>query len=420
MTYFDVIAMPELQPTGVLPDGKGWVEPASLPRNDADDKISVEYVTAGDLSRIVPDWLDLLKRALDPNVFMDPAFVIGAAKSAAQRQVVTLLAWRGRDDDRILAGVWSFKVNLPALSLVKIPVLMAPACSHAYLAAPVVDSHAPDDVLDALLSAIERDANLPKTIVLDPVDMHSETMRALARVLNARGSALFAANMTRRPILKSGLDGKSYLDKSLSGSTRKKLRQHRRRLEEKGKLEFKVVSEPDSVRKAFDVFMTLERRGWKGRRGTALLDSAKDSDSAAAMIAGLSERRQATIHALYLEQHPISMQIVLRAGNVAFTWKTAYDEDFGDYSPGMLLLEEYTREFLADRSIDYVDSCAYDDNSFMSAWVDRRSIGQIWISARRGRSAAFDTMCRVHFACLETRRFAKQMTASWRRKWMRR
>ena len=420
MSYFNIIAVPESQPASIRLDGMGSAWPVATQRTRADEDISVESMASEDLLRIVPDWLGLLERALDPNVFMDPAFGLSAGKSAAWRRVVALSAWRGCNGGKTLVGLWSFAIRYPAHSLVKVPVLRAPVCPHAYLGAPVIDRHAPDRVLDALLSAVERDASLPKTIMLDPADVDSETMRALARVLDARGSASFAANMAHRPLLRSDLDGKSYLEKSLSGSTRKKLRQHRRRLEEKGKLEFRIASEPGAVRKAFDTFMALERRGWKGRRGTALLDSADESSSAAAMIAELSEQRRAAVHALYLDQKPISMQVVLRAGNVAFTWKTAYDEAFGDYSPGMLLLEEYTRELLADKSIDHVDSCAYDDSGFMSAWADRRRIGQVWINASRGPSFAFDTMRRVHFACLEARRRAKKMTASWRRKWMRR
>ena len=48
------------------------------------------------------------------------------------------------------------------------------------------------------------------------------------------------------------------------------------------------------------------------------------------------------------------MQLVLRA---AFTWKTASDEKFSEFSPGILLLEDYTATFLGDTSIDFVDSC---------------------------------------------------------------
>ena len=50
------------------------------------------------------------------------------------------------------------------------------------------------------------------------------------------------------------------------------------------------------------------------------------------------------------------MQIVAARRAAAFTWKTAYDETFHDFSPGMLLLEDYTAAFLADHTIAFVNS----------------------------------------------------------------
>ena len=421
MSNFDAVAEAQANwPGSVSSNDAIWNQSASLQPQFADDAISVERVSEQGLSRIVPDWTSLLERALDPNVFMDPAFILSAANDVGRRRLVTLLAWRGHGSARRLAALWSFAVSAPDHSIARIPVLKAPAYPHAYLATPVIDRNSPDNVLDALLSFIEREASLPKVIVLDPVGLDSQTTQALSRALAARGATPFIASIAQRPVLKSELDGKQYLDKSLSASSRKKLRQHRRRLEEKGKLSFKVMNEAPAVCEAFHDFMALEARGWKGRRGTALRGSPEEASFSAAMIARLAERRKVAIHGLYLDQKPISMQVVLRAGNVAFTWKTAYDEAFRDYSPGMLLLEDYTRELLSDRSIQHVDSCAYDDSGFMSAWTDRQAIGQIWISARRGPSIAFAATCRMHLACLEARRLTKQLTASWRRKWMRR
>ena len=103
-------------------------------------------------------------------------------------------------------------------------------------------------------------------------------------------------------------------------------------------------------------------------------------------MAGL---RSAWLHALYLDGQPVSMQIVMRAGAVAFTWKTAYDEQFQDFSPGMLLLEDYTAAFLADQSIAYVDSCSHDDSGYMAAWTERQTMADIWIDVRRGGSLTF-------------------------------
>ena len=84
-----------------------------------------------------------------------------------------------------------------------------------------------------------------------------------------------------------------------------------------------------------------------------------------------------TIDALAVDGRPVSMQIILRCGGVAFTWKTAFDEKFQDFSPGMLLLEDYTTSFLADEAIDYVDSCAQDDSGFMAVWSERQGVAEI-------------------------------------------
>ena len=228
-------------------------------------------------------------------------------------------------------------------------------------------------------------------------------MQALDRVLASRNSAPCVLRRTSRPMLASKLDGKQYMEKALSGSSRKKLRQHRRRLADKGALESKIISEPETVTAALEDFLSLEVAGWKGRKGTALLCNPADATFAREMVAALGSQGDAWIHALYLDGRPASMQIVLRAGTTAFTWKTAYAEALQDFSPGMLLLEDYTGALLADPRIACVDSCSYDDSSFMSAWGERQAMAELWFDARRGGSVAFAHISRLQDAYLRLR-----------------
>jgi CelD/BcsL family acetyltransferase involved in cellulose biosynthesis len=383
----------------------------------ADAPIVVECATGPRLRDIESDWGGLLERALDPNVFMSPALIQSAEQHFPDSRFITLLAWRSAENTKILAGLWSFAIGYPPRSLRLARALISPAAPHAYLATPVVDREDAENVLRAMLNFLERDARMPRTIVLDPVGMQSETMQALSHVFLSRGSAPSTLGKAQRPMLRSEMDGKRYLEQSQSSSSRKKLRQHRRRLEEKGTLEFKVWDDPKPVCDAFDAFLQLEHAGWKGRSGTALLCSRAEAAFSVAMIASMADRKDAMVHALYLDGKPISMQIVLRAGRVAFTWKTAYDEKFQEFSPGMLLLEEYTREFLADRGIDHVDSCAFDDSGFMSAWAERQTMAQVWGDVRRGPSLQFVLMCQLQRAYFKLRNAAKTVHAAWRRNW---
>jgi CelD/BcsL family acetyltransferase involved in cellulose biosynthesis len=387
-------------------------------------KVTIEIASGRRLVDIEADWRDLTARSLEPNVFMDPAVIDSAQRNLGAR-CVTLLAWRQSppalpaDGDRTpkLIGLWALSVAGPDHSLLPIRVLRAPAVPHGYLATPVVDRDDAEAALTAMLDFLARGTALPPLLVLDAAAMDGPTMRVLARTLRARGQAWLQLSQAQRPMLASELDAKQYFEKALSASSRKKLRQHRRRLAERGALASQLWSAPDDVRQAFEDFLALEAAGWKGRRGSALLCHPDEAAFARDMVAALAERGHAAVHGLTLDGRPVSMQVVLRAADVAFTWKTAYDEAMHDVSPGMLLLEDYTAAFLADDSVARVDSCAYDETGFMSAWGERETIAQVWIATRSGNSLRFYLLAHLQKAYLAGRAKAKDLHLRWRQRW---
>jgi CelD/BcsL family acetyltransferase involved in cellulose biosynthesis len=377
--------------------------------------ISVERTASERLPDIESAWRDLVARAHEPNVFMDPALI-----GLLGGRCATLLAWQTAASGRKLLGLWAFTIGRQWHPVSPVQVLTSPPFPQAYLATPVVDRDNAEAVLAAMLDFIAQASDLPKLIALDPIRFDGPTMRALAQVLDRRGSPASILNETQRPILVSELDAKQYFEQAMSSSSRKKLRQHRRRLEEKGGLESKVCTTPDDVSGAFEDFLQLEVSGWKGRAGTALLSSQAEADFARRMVEALAQRGDAAIHALYQQGKAVASQVVLRAGPVAFTWKTAYDESLGDYSPGMLLLENYTAAFLADKSIKLVDSCAFDDSGFMSAWSERETIAQVLFDARRGNPLGFRLVAGLHKRFLALRAVVKRLYLLGRQRWNRR
>jgi CelD/BcsL family acetyltransferase involved in cellulose biosynthesis len=372
--------------------------------------ISVERATATQLATLDADWCDLAARSDEPNVFMEPGLLRQVGDSC-----VTLLAWSG---DHRLIGVWAFAVARHPVLPVKL--LRSPATPHAYLATPVVDRAVAHAALTALLDFVAADATLPKLIALDPIRSDGSVMQALTVALADRSGASCLLSEGKRPVLQSGLDAKAYFEKALSGSSRKKLRQHRRRLEEKGRLDSRICITPADVIGAFEDFLALEAAGWKGRSGTALLCHQAEAGFARAMIGSLAQRGDAWVHALRQNGKTVAAQVVLRAGNTAFTWKTAYDEALGDFSPGMLLLEDYTAAFLADKSIARVDSCSFDETGFMSAWSEREEIAHLLLDVRQGRSMSFVVAAGAYKTFLQARAAVKQLYLRGRRLWKRR
>ncbi len=390
-----------------------------LTRHDYSENATVTVESAGGLrlADIEADWRDLTARSLEPNVFMDPAVIDSAQRHLASHRCITLLVWRhGREAPKLI-GVWGLSVGRSDHSLLPVRMLRAPAVPHGYLATPVVDRDDAEPALAAMLEFLAHAHALPAMIALDAAAMDGPTMQALARTLQARGNASLVLAQARRPMLVSDLDAKQYFEKALSGSSRKKLRQHRRRLQERGTFESRVWNAPNEVRQAFEDFLALEAAGWKGRRGSALLCRPDEAAFARAMVAALARRGNASVHGLTLNGRPVSMQVVLRAGAAAFTWKTAYDEAMHDFSPGMLLLEDYTAAFLADDTIARVDSCAYDETGFMSAWSERETVAQVWIATRPGSSLRFYLLAHLQKTYLATRAKAKDMHLRWRRRW---
>jgi CelD/BcsL family acetyltransferase involved in cellulose biosynthesis len=372
----------------------------------ADAPVTVEVAAGARLAEIQSEWRDLIARADVPNVFMHPMLVALGA-SYPDIRCRALVAWKEFDGRPLLVGFWAFAIGRAPRSIIPLSVLAAPFFTHAYLSTPAIDRDQLEETLQAMLDHVAGDANLPKIVALDAMREDGATMQALNRVLASRGSTSCVFRRFVRPMLASDLDAKQYMEKALSGSSRKKLRQHRRRLAEKGALESKIITEPEALKPALDDFLRLEASGWKGKKGTALLCNAADAVFAREMMAALAPQGDAWIHGLYLDGAPVSMQIVLRAGAVAFTWKTAYDEALHDYSPGMLLLEDYTAALLADRSIATVDSCAHDDSGFMAAWGERQAMADVWIDARRGGSVEFSVLTRLQKTYLGLRAQAK-------------
>jgi CelD/BcsL family acetyltransferase involved in cellulose biosynthesis len=125
------------------------------------------------------------------------------------------------------------------------------------------------------------------------------------------------------------------------------------------------------------------------------------------------------MHTLSLDARPLSMQIILQCGAAAFTWKTAFDEEFSDFSPGMLLFEDYTAVLLVDPTVAYVDSCAYDRDSFMAAWTESQCIGNLWFDVRAGGSLRTEILARTQMRYRALRDIAKERSALIRRAWRR-
>lgn len=343
------------------------------------DHIEVSSVSAAEFARDDARFRDLIGRAAQPNVFMEPALLAAAEAADPDRLCIrVLLAWKIIGHQRTLVGSWAFAVRRDGIAR-----LVSPAAPLAALATPVIDGGCLDNVLEAFLDAVARDPQLPNLMELDAVDNDGPIAAALRRVLSRRHAAAADVDARQRAQLISPLDGNSSLDRVLSTSRRARLRYYRRRLEKLGEVRHVVHETAPEVERGFEAFLELEAAGWKGRRGSAILSDERVARFARAAVAGLAANGLASISALYVEGRPVSMCVILKSGRTAYTWKIAYDESMGLFSPGQLLLENDTAWFLEHPELDRVDSTsARDVGIFAELWAERKLVVNLIVDAR--------------------------------------
>ncbi|WFU28021.1 GNAT family N-acetyltransferase [Bradyrhizobium sp. CB1717] len=322
-------------------------------------------------------WRALAQRAIEPNGYYLPAWELAVSATARGRTDAAALA--AFDAPRLIGllpviSLWrAWKIPLPAL-----------VSAHPYgtLCSPLIDRHAPIEVATRLLQqAREAGAH---ALVLTDVALDGAAMASLDQVLSRDGLKPRILSSYIRASLDATQDGETLLRGALGAKKLKELRRQRHRLEEHGSVVFEVARSPDQIGPALEAFLQLEASGWKGKRGTALIQHAGDATFIRRAVPALAETAQCEIVTLRAGTNPIAAGIVLRHQDRAFFFKLGIDERFAKYSPGMQLTLDLTRHLCADPAIASADSTASADHPMINPiWRGRFVIGDVLIPLRR-------------------------------------
>lgn len=332
------------------------------------------------------DELDYLAaRAIESNIFFNPRFLAPAMPRLEDREVRLAVIRDGTETKSRLRLLVPFSIERSILPF-SVPVLRTWANPFGPLGTPLVDYDDPAGVIEDFFAMLARPhLHLPKVFVLPEVRLDGPFTAMLKAVADARGLPIQITNQVKRPILQSSEDGETYLRNSLRAHHYREFRRLKRRLADLGELEYRIARQPDEIRHAAETFLTLEASGWKGRSRTAMATDRYRAAFAREAVHRLAERDMCRIHMLSLDGKVIACLIVFIEHGTAYTWKTAYDEEFATFSPGTLLMIEVTKNHLDDPNITLSDSCAVPDHPVMSRlWSERRPLGTIVIGLTPG------------------------------------
>ena len=129
-------------------------------------------------------------------------------------------------------------------------------------------------------------------------------------------------------------------------------------------------------------------RSWKGQNGTALLSDKADATFTRRFIANLSDVGGASVALLRVDGKAIAAQVLLYSGPMAYTWKTAFDAEFGKFSPGALLIDKVTDALFASGTAQ-IESCSTDGGFMEHLWTGRRTTVDMLVDVGAKKSAGF-------------------------------
>ncbi|MCQ0987401.1 GNAT family N-acetyltransferase [Jiella marina] len=364
----------------------------AVPRSGATRRFSVYRPEAA--FALIDELKHLSRRAIEPNVFFDPRFLVPAMPRLDERSV-RLMVVRDEGPSRSRLRLLMPYTTERTFPLRGIPIIRAWAHPFGRLGTLPLDSDDPHDTLASFFQMLTAaDVSMPEVLVLPETRTDGSFAEVLRSVTDAARLPVRTVNeFTRAGLLKS--DDAASFEQPVSARRLRELRRQRRLLKALGPVSFHVAREPEEVRLALEEFLNLEARGWKGKARSAMVLDRYRAAFAREAVNALGAEGRARIFSLSVGERTVASLVTLIDGNEAFAWKMAYDETLAKASPGQQVVCEATRAILTDPALSQADSCAMPDHFVMNRfWSSRIPVATYVIGLKPGSDRTVELAAR--------------------------
>ncbi len=321
-------------------------------------------------------WDALAAAASEPNPFYERWYLLPSLQALEHLGRVELL---GFETNGLLRGL------LPITRASRyyrwpVPHIRGWVHANCFIGSPLVAAGQEHAFWRALLGWADRNAGRALFLHLGHIPLAGPLYDALHAVLAEQDRAHALVHREERALLSSDLSPAAYLEGSLSGRKRKELRRQHARLSELGTLAVERQSDAAGLDAWIEAFLALEAAGWKGAASSALASAPETTRLFRDALRQAAERGRLQRLALTLDGAPLAMLASFLSSPGAFSFKTAFDERYARFSPGVLLQLE-NLSLLEHPDIRWTDSCAAADHPMIDhIWRERRAIGRISIA----------------------------------------
>jgi len=327
-------------------------------------------------------WSALESRAVEPNAYLSPHFVLPAARYLTPElpvQVFLVERLTGTHRDVVGVGVFTQGAATPRFPL---PRLVAYRTEHTFLNGLLLDRACPSDALRALLTHVHEALPRYKALWIE----RAWADGALVEVLQSAGHCLAvspqASGSVARAILFPAECKTNLLDKALAARLRD-LDRKRRRLSEQGRVGWRWHRNAGVPQDAVEAFLALEHMGWKGEEGTSLRSKPAGEVFFREVVAGFASEKRAFMTELTLNGEAIASSCNFISGRVGFGFKIGWNPQYRIASPGQLNEIELMRNpAQVAGDLDYIDSGAGPDSWIDKLWLARRHLTTLSIPTR--------------------------------------
>ncbi len=265
-----------------------------------------------------------------PNPFAMPQFVLPASRWLTPSQPPRL-AWVEQTGaaTRQLIAVGAFAARRPNL-FVPLPHLREYRTLHTPRGGLLIAAGCTTAAIVALLDSLRKQSQW-HALDLRNLPLRDGQLEVARRMAESQGGGWFQRRTFARPILDVYAGGSADMR-----ADSKDRRRRRRRLGEKGTLEYRLLQGAQVDGRAIADHLRLEHAGWKGERGSSLLSSPAQAAFFREMIAGFGGIGAAAFMESRLDDQVIASSSNLLLGDTLNGIKIGWDPAFASFSPGRI------------------------------------------------------------------------------------
>ncbi len=392
------------RPVGATPADAGLVIPDErarapsrppLPGVAARDRDYAVLVvqSAAELDAHIASWDALAAAATEPNPFYESWMLLPALRAfgdACDFEFVLVFGYEEAAPavNAELCGLFPLRRQR---RISGVPARHRVGWRHDYCfsGVPLVRRGRERAVVEAFLDAMDTQRDGGGIVRFDQWPADGALHAALFDELDRRRAATYVRSRAARAFLRPSTDANAYLGDALTPKRRKEFGRLERRLAELGRVRYDALASDGDVDRWLADFIALEAKGWKGREGTAFQSRERDRIWLEEIARAAFAKGRLELLALRRDEIAIAFKLNLLAADGAFGFKIAFDEEWGRYSPGVLLEIENVRRIHAMGGRHWMDSCADPHHPMANRLWSGRRVYEDFFFALRGGLAAF-------------------------------